>query len=67
MEYYPKMNQDKSFLENLSVNDSSIIFEENTENYERISKIKYLDLSFNNLDYLSDKMKKISCLEYIML
>jgi len=57
------MNQDKSFLESLSINDSNIIFEENSENYERISKIKYLDLGFNNLDYIPDKFKKISCLE----
>jgi hypothetical protein len=63
LEYYPKMNHDKSFLESLSINDSNIIFEENSENYERISKIKYLDLSFNSLDFIPDKLKKLSCLE----
>ena len=41
------------------MNDSTITFEENAENYERISAVKNLDLSYNSIDRIPDKLKKI--------
>jgi hypothetical protein len=63
MEYFPKFVQEKSYLESIIINDSTINFEDDAENYERVSGIKHLDLSYNNIDSLPDKLKKISLME----
>jgi Leucine-rich repeat (LRR) protein len=59
MEYYPKFLPEKSMLDHITINDSIVIFEDSAEKYERLSKLTYLDLSYNNIEKLSDKFKKI--------
>jgi Leucine-rich repeat (LRR) protein len=59
MEYFPKFVPEKSNLDHITINDSIVIFEESPEKYDRLSKLTYLDLSYNNIEKLSDKFKKV--------
>jgi Leucine-rich repeat (LRR) protein len=67
MEFFPKFVAEKSNLDHITINDSIVMFEDNPENYERLSKLTYLDLSYNDIEKLSDKFKKIVNLKYAHL
>lgn len=65
--YYPKFRPCESLLTNIVINNSIIIFDESQEGYNRIKKVTYMDLSYNNIENLPIFFKKLINLVYLNL
>lgn len=67
MMYYPKFKPTESALKKISILDSTVVFDETQEGYNRIKSLDYLDLSYNNIDNLPVMLKKLTSLQTLIL
>ena len=67
MQYFPKFKNEESLLTKITINDSTVVFEEVQEHYSRIKKLEHLDLSYNSIEQLPQFIKKFDQLSTFTL
>lgn len=67
MMHYPKFKPSESTLKKISITDSTVVFDETQEGYNRIKNLEFFDLSYNNIDNLPIMLKKLTSLKTLIL
>jgi hypothetical protein len=67
MQYFPKFKPEDSKLKSIVINDSVVILEEAQDYYDKLDDLEHLDLSFNQIETIPEKFRRIRSLRFLSL
>jgi len=65
--YFPKFKPEESNLTSVTINDSEIIFNDTSDDFNKLRKLSYLDLSYNNIRQLPMNFYRLDKISYLNL